>query len=140
MIEEARKYCEEHGYRFTEPRRLVLDIVAQAEAPIGAYEILHRLGQYLDNPKPPTVYRAIDFWQEHGFLHKIESLNAFMACSAGHIHKGAQVMICKDCGDTEEIHMCSIPRPLEEQASSNKFQVMHWNTELHGICSKCSGL
>ncbi|MGB4058039.1 MAG: hypothetical protein WBK77_08155 [Alphaproteobacteria bacterium] len=66
--------------------------------PLGAYEIPERLGKKIKNPKPPTVYRAIEFWAEHGFIHRVESLNAYVACEAGHQHKSAQFMVCNDCG------------------------------------------
>ena len=29
---------------------------------------------------PPTVYRALDFLLEHGFIHKLASINAFVGC------------------------------------------------------------
>ena len=60
IIQTAHQYCEAHGYRYTDPRRHVLDILASSQKPMGAYDILEKLGQYIDNPKPPTAYRAIE--------------------------------------------------------------------------------
>jgi Fur family zinc uptake transcriptional regulator len=88
-LKKATEYCEAHKHRLTEPRLAVLKIIAESAKPLGAYEILEKLGKTIKNPKPPTAYRAIEFWQEHGFIHRIESLNAYIACEAGHQHKGS---------------------------------------------------
>jgi Fur family zinc uptake transcriptional regulator len=91
----------------------------------------------LNKPKPPTAYRAIEFWQKHGFIHRIESLNAYTACKAGHHHQGSQFMICNDCGHVTEAHSCDIPQPLKDNIENGAFQASHWNLEVHGVCAKC---
>ena len=87
-LKQVESYCEEHKHRLTQPRVEVLKIISSSKKPLGAYEILDRLDGVMKNPKPPTVYRAIEFWQQIGFIHRIESLNAYDACEAGHQHKG----------------------------------------------------
>jgi len=137
VLKKAHEYCETHKLRLTQPREDVLRIIISSDKPLGAYEVLEQLGKTLKNPKPPTVYRAIDFWQEHGFIHRIESLNAFVACDAGHRHKGSQFMICDDCGVVIEAHMCHLPKPFEGSAVENAFTPERWNLEIHGLCQKC---
>ena len=47
------------------------------------------------NSQPPVAYRALDFLVENGFVHKIERLNAFVACALpGTVHSPA-FMICR---------------------------------------------
>ena len=130
-------YAQEHGYRLTEPRLYTFEIVATAKSPLSAYDILDALSKRLDKPKPPTVYRALDFLLEHGFIHRIESLNAYVTCSEDHKHKGSQFMICDACGRVEEVHLCHIPDGLKKQAEGKGFTLSHWNAELHGRCGKC---
>lgn len=137
-IINAEIYCETHGHRLTEPRQHVLKIVASSNGPITAYEILDKLGQVIDKPKPPTVYRAISFWQEHNFIHRIESLNAYVICNAGHAHAGSQFLICKDCGAVKEAHLCSMPSALEKKVTEMGFTQTYWNMEIHGMCAQCS--
>lgn len=138
MVRDAQAYCLKHGIRFTEPRRHVLEIIASSEKPVGAYDILAQLGKTMPNPKPPTAYRAIDFLLEHGFIHRIESLNAFLVCRESHRHEGSQFMICDDCGDVAEAHLCTLPAPLVERTAARGFSVTHWNVELHGRCDSCA--
>lgn len=137
LLAEVEAHCQEHGIRFTEPRRLVLSIIAESKQPIGAYDILAKLGEFIDNPKPPTIYRAIEFLQGGGFIHKIESLNAFVSCHAGHSHNGSQFMVCDDCGRVEEVHMCELPAPFQKKMAQTNFKMHHWNIELHGTCGSC---
>lgn len=98
LLAEVEAWCEAHGARFTDQRRLVLSIIAESKIPIRAYDILAAFGKHIPNPKPPTIYRAIEFLQAGGFIHKIESLNAFVTCHAGHAHRGSQFMVCNSCG------------------------------------------
>jgi Fur family zinc uptake transcriptional regulator len=138
LIKTAKDYCTEHGHRLTDSRAAVLRIVSKAKKPLGAYDILEALRAYMDNPKPPTAYRAIEFWQAHGFIHRIESLNAYVACHAGHRHDGSQYLVCDNCGDVQEIHLCSVPEALKKQAGTHNFTLKRWSTELHGLCTRCS--
>lgn len=124
--------------QLTKPRAEVYKILIFAKKAMSAYDVLDALGKKLDKPKPPTAYRALEFLQKHGFIHRIESLNAYIACSEGHRHRGSQFMICDECGRVEEAHLCHIPDGLKSQAEKKGFTLNHWNAELHGKCGKCS--
>lgn len=141
MLKKAYDYCKEHGYRFTEPREQVLEILLAAQKPLGAYEILARLSQRMKSPKPPTVYRAIQFWQEQGFIHCIESLKSYVACLCRyHNHGGAHFLICDTCGDIKEIEMEHNLLSLQKEIQQHRFTLKNWTTEIHGECSTCSSL
>lgn len=142
MVTKALKsydeYCKAHKIRASEPRRLVYEIILRNEKPLTAYEVLEKLGKSLQNPKPPTAYRALESLGEHGFIHRIESLNSYISCGENHQHSGSQFMICDHCGKVEEIHLCSVPESLSTQAKKQKFVTKSWNVELHGLCVSCA--
>ena len=96
-------YGEKNGHRVTEPREYVLGIIAAADKPLTAYDVLDALAEKLDKPKPPTAYRALEFLMQHGFVHRIESLNAYIACAEDHKHQGSQFMICDGCGRVRKL-------------------------------------
>ena len=137
IIEEAEHFCALNKERLTKPRREILKILGSSPKPLKAYEILERLGNVIESPKPPTAYRAIDFWQQKGFIHRIESLNAYVICQAQHRHRGGQFMICDDCGLVIETHICDLPKPLRDSAARNTFTPSAFNIEVHGLCAKC---
>lgn len=133
-LRQAEEHCSETGSRFTAPRQAVLDVILRAGTPLSAYDIL---GEMPGGAKPQTVYRALEFWQREGFIHRIGSLNAYVACRAGHRHAGAQFMICDICGAITESHICHMPESFSDEADKKGFAVRHWVLELHGNCCKC---
>lgn len=140
-IDQAIAYCETHGLRLTEPRAQVLAIVVEAAKPITAYEALAELGKVVKNPKPPTVYRALEFLQEAGLVHRIESLNAYVVCHGGHghhhDHQSGQFLICDECGDVQEVHMTQVEKTIDNKAHDMGFKPKNWSTEIHGTCKGC---
>jgi Fur family zinc uptake transcriptional regulator len=96
--------CAARGIRLTSPRRLVLGLLLDAERPLGVYRLLARLRVATCNPvAPPAVYRALGFPVSQGLAHRIEQLDAFVACSAvaagGSAHAHAhQFLVRQRCG------------------------------------------
>ena len=115
----------------------MLKIIASSTKPIKAYDVLKQLKKVFKNPKPPTAYRAIEFWEKYNFIHRIESLNAYSVCEAEHLHSGSQFLICNQCGEVTESHICEIPKIIKKKIEKNIFSAKSWNLEVKGICSKC---
>ena len=138
IIQKAITFCEDNGHRLTSPRIEVLKIISKSKKPIKAYDILEKLSKKIINPKPPTVYRAIEFWEKFNFVHKIESLNAFTACEADHLHQGSQFLICDDCGVAIESHLCDLPNILKQISKQKTFKTLRWKLEISGLCNQCS--
>src|ERR1700759_2359218 len=98
-LEKAAEICAQHGVRFTRLRREVLSLILAASGPVGAYELLDRLREHRKAAAPPTIYRALDFLRAQGLIHRIERLNAFIACAdAGRLTPPVQFLICRRCG------------------------------------------
>ena len=134
IIAEAKLYCEKHRYRFTNPRKRVLEVLLQQDKAIGAYGILALLTTDNYKPNPPTIYRAVEFWVEHSFIHKIMSLNHYVACT--HFHKDKQVsfLVCDTCGMVREVHL---EKSLNNFDNLENFSTHSVLTELHGKCADC---
>jgi Fur family transcriptional regulator, zinc uptake regulator len=133
----AERICRERGVRLTETRRRVLELILEAGQPIGAYGLLGRLS---GQPMPTTVYRAIDFLLAQQFVHRIESLNAFVAClDSDHPHE-SQFVICSDCGSTEELHDEAIVASIRRHGRSLGFKIDSQVVEVRGICAACQGV
>jgi len=137
-LKSFEEYCGAQKLKITPPRLSAFKIIHSADKPLTAYDILEAMGRDIKNPKPPTAYRALDFLVEHGFVHRIESLNAFVSCDVNHKHAGSQFMICDSCGNVDEIHLCTLPPKLQDKVESEKFTLHHWNVELHGFCLRCA--
>ncbi|HEY0923913.1 transcriptional repressor [Rheinheimera pacifica] len=137
LVNRARTICEQNGARFTSIREKVFRLLAGFNGGIGAYELLEQLKQTEPGAKPATVYRAIEFLTEQGFIHKIESSNAFMLCHHFGQHHPAQLLICDHCGNVTELHSSLLQDEFNRQAVSQGFVIKHQTIEAHGLCKIC---
>lgn len=141
-VEAAERICRDRGLRFTDTRRRVLEIVWDGHGPVGAYDILAVLQAERRRTAPPTVYRALDFLLEHGLVHKIETLNAFVGCSHPSGHPGgahvSQFLICTGCHRAAEIDDPEIARLISRKMVGAGFDVSRQTVELQGVCSSCA--
>jgi len=133
----ADKLCAEQGLRFTPLRRRVLELVWSSHKPVGAYALLDKLRSEDLGSAPPTVYRALDFLIEHGLIHRIERMNAFIGCShPGEAHRGF-FLICGDCGNAEELHSDGMAETIAASASRRGFTAREMTLEVTGVCADC---
>jgi Fur family zinc uptake transcriptional regulator len=137
-IETAEHLCRERGLRFTDLRRRVLALVWDSHKPIGAYDILDKLGTEGRAAAPPTVYRALDFLIEAGLVHRLDSLNAFIGCSDPARSHTGQFMICRQCRTVLEIHDAEIEAVVADKAEQRGFTAVHQMLEVQGLCACCS--
>ena len=133
----ARRHCAEQGLRLTPVRARVLELLLNADRALGAYEILGVLRDEALGAQPPAAYRALDFLVAEGFVHKVERLDAFVACrhpAAGH---SPAFLICTRCAAVVE----ALPDPraseLERAAREAGFAIGHAVREAEGLCARC---
>ena len=128
----------DHGVGLTDTRRKVFELVIKAGQPVGAYRLLEAMQDKGTRVMPPTVYRALNFLQGKGLVHRIESLNAFVACTRHEDEHEGQFLICSDCGKTEELADESVSEMLREKASAHGFTLTQQTIELKGLCKECA--
>lgn len=133
----AEGYCETHKLRFTPIRRRVLEILLEEHRALGAYEILDRLKQEGRGAQPPVAYRCLDFLVSHGFAHRIERLNAFIACAEPHENHFPAFLICRICDSVAETTATPSKGLLGDAAKEAGFQIEQTIVEAIGICPDC---
>jgi Fur family zinc uptake transcriptional regulator len=137
LLDRAERTCERRGSRLTGQRREVLNCVAQSHSAVGAYDIIERMAGHGPRPAPITVYRALDFLEAHGLVHKIESRNAFVACTHPHEGKPAAMLVCEQCGLVAELDAPEVFAMLNAAAAAQGFAVHRSVVELTGLCAAC---
>ncbi len=140
MLAAAGALCAKRGVRLTDLRREVLGLILRARQPMGAYALLEQMRGTRRAAAPPTVYRALEFLQEQGLVHKIERLAAFIPCIEGpehaHHHQ-AQFLICRRCGGVTEIDDHALADALAAAAARAGFTVSGATVEAEGLCGDC---
>jgi Fur family zinc uptake transcriptional regulator len=135
-LARAEQLCQRYNQRFTAIRRRVLELVWQQHKPVGAYEVLEILRQD-GRTAPPTVYRALDFLQQRGLVHRIASLNAYVGCARpGEPHYG-QFLICESCKSLAELDVSTISNAIEKSAEASGFKSHRHTVEIMGLCPSC---
>jgi len=144
-LDAAARLCAEHGATLTPLRREVLGLVLAADRPIGAYALLDHLRRTRAGAAPPTVYRALEFLLERGFVHKVERLNAFVGCPSAtrqhglnHAHP-VQFLICTRCGRVAETEDEGIGAAIARVAQTASFRPTRATVEIEGVCRACAG-
>ena len=147
FVAAVESACHERGLRLTPIRAYVLGLIADAGQPVKAYDLLERLrsdregaGEGSGAAAPPTVYRALDFLLANGFIHKLESVNAFIACH----HPNARLhsvpfLICDRCHSAIELEDAGIAATLDAAARGLGFAPQAQTLEVHGLCARCAG-
>jgi Fur family zinc uptake transcriptional regulator len=112
----------------------VLDVLRQQHRALSAYDILDRLhGSKVR--AAVQVYRAADKLAQRGLVHRIESLNAFVACDCAHGKSSPGFMLCTCCGDVREFDARHALSAVKSRAKG--FRVERPSVELKGLCINC---
>ncbi|APC97495.1 Fur family transcriptional regulator [Pseudofrancisella aestuarii] len=138
FIKVAKNFCDENKFRFTKPRKQVLELLLSRSNPMGAYDILEELSTENHKLSPPTIYRAIDFWVEQGFIHKIMSLNSYIACKDRHTTNHIILFICDSCKKVNEVHIKEDIDFFNINDSIKNFHPRQAFTEVNGLCAACT--
>ena len=131
----------EKNIRFTDLRRKVFEEIASTTASVGAYEVLDRLAKKGTRLAPISVYRALDALLEAGVVHRLESKNAYFACSRLHIPRtGRRPMFlsCEHCGNVFETDGEDIFKSIDAAARHAKFEPRVKFVEVSGTCLECA--
>ena len=129
--------CARAGERMTQPRRRALELLLGAGRPMKAYDLIDSFGEDGRAAKPPTVYRALDFLSKQGLAHRIEVLNAYVACELGERRHSAAFLICDCCGATEEIEPFSSDQ-IRAAAATAGYVIEQVTIEARGRCPACA--
>jgi len=122
----------------TRNQHLVLDALTGATGPLSAYGILDKVrGEGIRAPL--QIYRALDKLVEMGLAHRLESLNAFVACAHAHDHHEglAAFAICESCGRVDEFADDVVEERLDGWSRSTGFATERTTIEIRGHCRDC---
>ena len=121
----------------TRNERLVHTVLEEADGPLGAYAILDAVRE-AGMRSPPQVYRALERLQQRGLAHRIERLNAFVACRRDECDGTATIFaICENCGCAREFADGTFDGFVTDWMRDNSFAMRLSRCELVGLCLAC---
>tara|TARA_R110000868_G_scaffold169762_1_gene404827 strand:- start:1084 stop:1509 length:426 start_codon:yes stop_codon:yes gene_type:complete len=133
------KQLDQSEKPLTKNQALVFDALTGTEEPLSAYTILDRLRDE-GLRAPLQIYRALDKLMDLGMVHRLESLNAFVACShpACGAHETVAFAICDGCGQVDEVADERLASHLTAVAQHDGFTLKQSIVELRGLCRTCA--
>lgn len=124
--------------KLTKNQKYVLSKLEISKVPLSAYSLLDELRD--DGFRAPLqVYRALDKLIEIGIVHRVETLNAFVACNHENCDNAQTIAftICDSCGDVAELSDNAVTLSLKKLASTQGFKAQKTTIELRGCCKAC---
>jgi Fur family zinc uptake transcriptional regulator len=93
----------------TNNRQLILSGLKKSGKALSAYELIDFCkAEFNYVLHPMTVYRALDFFQGKQLVHKLNSINKYLACdynTNADKHDIIQFLICKICDKIDEVNI-----------------------------------
>ena len=136
-ISAAEARCAASDLRLTPVRRRVLELLLAEHRALGAYDILAQLSSEGLGAQPPIAYRALDFLVKSGFAHRIEALNAYIACTHFGVDHTPAFLICRSCQSVAESDTTVTQGRLGDAARAAGFHIEHTVVEAQGLCPTC---
>lgn len=136
-LAEIADVCRSRNLRLTPARSCVLKALLREHRALTAYELLEFLRREKLGSQPPVAYRALDFLVANGFVHRLEKLSAFIACTHISNDHAAAFLICRECRRVAETEIGSLTKNIAATADRHAFQVERVVLEVEGLCEAC---
>jgi len=137
MIQDAIRILQAQGYKITEPRKQVLEVLEEAQKPLSPYDIqrlLRQKGKYLNHV---TIYRILNLFGSLNLAHRVLSSGGFVKCSLGIVEGCHRFMHCRRCGAIHEFADEGLCRKENEFAEKFDFHTKYHLSEFSGLCADC---
>lgn len=137
---DAGDHCTRRGAQLTNQRAEVLELLLRRGGQAKAYDLQEDMqARHQGRVAPTTVYRALDFLQEHKLVHKVDATNTFFACDHSHCDHLSLLLICTACGRVEEVpglpHEAPALGGLLQTAAQHGFTPQA--IEVKSLCANC---
>ena len=127
---------EDAGYRLTEPRRAVAEMIAGREGHFTAAELVEEARTLHPGLGRATVFRALDLFASLNLVERVDlpaGDHAYVACEQAHHHHA----ICTRCGRSLDVDDTGLAEVLADIGRRSGFRVSAHRLELFGLCAAC---
>lgn len=108
-----------------------------AGQPMSAYDILDALRRTHPTAAAPSAYRALSGLIARGLVHRLESINAYVACCSDEPCEAPLFAICDQCGGVDETSDRAVASDIAAAARRGGFVPQKSVIELIGRCASC---
>jgi Fur family zinc uptake transcriptional regulator len=140
-LDKLSRRCAEEGEQLTDLRRLLMEVLLKAGKPLKAYALAEEIALRGRRITPATVYRILDFLVGRGLVHKVNAINAYVACSERGAPPAHQplLLVCPSCQKTTEINDPDLSSLLFSKLAGLGHSMEGGSVEVRGRCGFCAG-
>jgi len=134
------KILKEKGYKFTNQRQVVYDVVMENEGKhLNSQEIYELVREKYPEIGVATVYRTLALLEEVGMIYGVDFEDGYRRYEISkddeeHRHHH---LICLGCGTIREVEEDLLGSIEEIIFENHKFKVMNHRVKFYGYCDKC---
>lgn len=139
--EHAIAKLKENGFKITNPRCCVLDILGKSKSSLDAYEIAAQSEKMKVKIDTSTVYRILATFQKLGLIHFVKEQNGYLCCKDFECNKHQHChhqLVCEKCHKVEEIHLDDTDFLKSIRAKNPAFKIQNHYFEFLGKCAACN--
>jgi Fe2+ or Zn2+ uptake regulation protein len=125
------------GYRLTEPRRVVAELVSGRSGHFTANDIIAEAQSRELGIGRATIFRALDLFTDLGLLERVDlptGEHAYVPCLPAHHHHH---VICQVCARVTEVEDLGLGEAIARMERSTGWKVEKHRLELFGRCPEC---
>jgi len=124
------------GQRMTSQRKLLFELVCQADGHLDADELFRRAKERDSRISLSTVYRNLQLFKQEGLIRERHFLDEHhhyeTEGSEDHCH-----LVCRGCGTVIEAQIPLLDQMKKTAEDENLFQITDIELNVQGYCSKC---
>ncbi|MCK4910417.1 MAG: transcriptional repressor [Thermodesulfovibrionales bacterium] len=129
------------GYRLTQARKAIIQVLCEARAPLGAPDIIVLMASIGTSVNKTTVYRELEFLKGQGLVAEVlvgDGLRRYELMPEGHHHHH---LVCNECSAVEcvEVESCvgEDVRQIDHIEKTSDFKVTDHSLKFFGLCARC---
>jgi Fur family zinc uptake transcriptional regulator len=137
-VNRIEQLIRKQGSKSSVTRRRVLSYLIALKRPIKAYDLMKKFSADNHAIKAASMYRILRFLSTKGYIHKVETLNAYVINSNPEYRGNEFLAVCTICGRTQEFYDALVDRRLKQHSERLGLAVQKQTVEIIGVCkSNC---
>jgi Fur family ferric uptake transcriptional regulator len=124
------------GHLLTGQRRLLLDLIRQADGHIDARELIYRASKEGEFVSPATVYRSLNLFKELGLIdeRRLGKVRCYYEVKSSKEHHH---LVCRCCGKIIEVESPYVSKLVKQVERDYGFKVNKAELVMEGRCGQC---
>ena len=124
------------GRPFTSQRRLLLELLQEADGHVDAKELYRRASTRDESISPATVYRNLNLFKGLGLIDEIrlDKLRCYYEIKQTPEH---QHLICQGCGKVIEFKSPLVKKLIDTVKNKYGFKIAKVEIYIEGCCQEC---